>query len=165
MTSEGTWSASTSKSGSRMTIRVSTPDEASACAELEDAFRLALGEDDESAREMAARWWRKFKWPNSGTFELALRLEGSRVIVQLVEEPTRSDPRWTGHFLVAIAVRLMPQSERDRYLEEFRAELLDIPRETRRSHALSLLRGAVVLRLRGDAKNKTAHAAAKRAKD
>jgi hypothetical protein len=54
----------------------------------------------------------------------------------------------SAHFLLAIAVWLLPLSERDRYLEEFRAELLDIPRNTRLPHALSLLRGTFLLRLR-----------------
>ena len=41
----------------------------------------------------------------------------------------------SAHFLLTIAVQLLPQSERDRYLEEFRAELLDVPRDMRLSHA------------------------------
>lgn len=69
----------------------------------------------------------------------------------------------SAHFLLAIAVQLLPPSERDRYLEEFRAELLDIPRNTRRSHVLSLLRGVFVLRLRRGLK-KVTDATARRAK-
>jgi hypothetical protein len=69
------------------------------------------------------------------------------------------------HALLADTVRLLPSSKRDRYLEEFRAELLELPRNMRLRHALSLFRGALVLRLRGDAKNKTADAAVRRAKD
>jgi hypothetical protein len=67
------------------------------------------------------------------------------------------------HFLLAIAVRLLPLSERDRYLEEFRAELLDVPRNTRLTHALSLVRGVFVLRLRRGL-NKATDAAVRRAK-
>jgi hypothetical protein len=67
-------------------------------------------------------------------------------------------------FLLAIGMRLLPPSERDRYLEEFRAELLDVPRNTRLSHALSLVRGVFVLRLRRGPKTKAANAAVRRAK-
>ena len=66
--------------------------------------------------------------------------------------------------LLAIAVRLLPSSERDRYFEEFGAELLDVPCGTRLRHALSLLRGNFVLRLRCGHKNKRADAAVRRAK-
>jgi phage repressor protein C with HTH and peptisase S24 domain len=72
------------------------------------------------------------------------------------EESTRSEHARSAHFLLEIAVRLLPPSERDRYLEEFRAELLDIPRDTRLSHARSLLRGAFVLRLRRGLTHKAA---------
>lgn len=74
---------------------------------------------------------------------------------QAEEETARSEHARSSHFLVAIAVRLLPPSERDRYLEEFRAELLDMPRDTQLSHALSLLRGAFVLRLRRGLKKPT----------
>jgi hypothetical protein len=67
-------------------------------------------------------------------------------------------------FLLATAMRLLPQSERARYLEEFHAELLDLPRNTRLSHALSLLRGVLVLRLRRGLRDKTADAPARSAK-
>jgi hypothetical protein len=60
--------------------------------------------------------------------------------------------------LLAIAVGFLPPSERDRYFEEFSAELLNLPRNKRLRHALSLLRGVFMLRLRGDAKNKAADA-------
>jgi conflict system STAND superfamily ATPase len=68
------------------------------------------------------------------------------------------------NFLLAIAVQLLPPSERDRYLEEFRAELLDIPSNMRPSHALSLLRGVLVLRLRLGLKKEATDAAVRRAK-
>jgi hypothetical protein len=58
-------------------------------------------------------------------------------------------------FLLKIVVRLLPPSERDRYSEEFHAEMLDVPRDTRLSHALSLLRGVSVLRLRRGLKKAT----------
>jgi hypothetical protein len=80
-----------------------------------------------------------------------------------LSERPRAKQAWSVHFL-AIAVRLLPPSERDRYSEEFRAELLDVPRNTRLSHALSVLRGALVLHLRRGFKN-TAGDAAVRAKD
>jgi hypothetical protein len=51
------------------------------------------------------------------------------------------------HFLLAIAVWLLPLSQRARYLEEFHAELLDVARGRWLWHALSLLRGVVVTRL------------------
>lgn len=76
----------------------------------------------------------------------------------------RSEHVRPAHFLLAIAVRLLPPLERDRYLEEFRAELLDVPRDTRLSHVLSLVRGVFVLRLRRGPQNKAADAAARRAK-
>lgn len=84
--------------------------------------------------------------------------------------PWNENREWLEHtrsarFLVVIAVRLLPPSERDRYLEEFRAELLDVPRDTRRRHAVSLLRGVCVLRLRREPKNKGADAAVGRAKN
>jgi hypothetical protein len=72
------------------------------------------------------------------------------------EESARSEHARSAHFLLEVAVRLLPPSERDRYLEEFRAELLDIPRDTRLAHARSLLRGAFVLRLRRGLTNKAA---------
>lgn len=77
------------------------------------------------------------------------------------EESERSEHARSSQFLLAIAVRLLPPSERDRYLEEFRAELLDIPRDTQLSHALSLLRGAFVLRLRRGLKKPTDVAASR----
>jgi hypothetical protein len=80
-------------------------------------------------------------------------------------ERTRLKHARSSRFLLAIAVLLLPPSERARYLEEFRAELLDIHRDTRLSHALSLLRGVFVLRLRRGLRNKAADAAAKKAKE
>jgi hypothetical protein len=85
------------------------------------------------------------------------------VLVDLPERPRSSRAR-LGHVVLAIAVRLLPPSERARYLEEFRAELLDVPPNTRLSHALSLLRGVFVLRLRRGFKTEAADAAARRAK-
>jgi hypothetical protein len=79
------------------------------------------------------------------------------------ERLLRSERACSAHFLLTIAVRLLPPSERDRYLEEFRAELLDVPRNTRLSHALSLLCGVFLLRLRRGLKNK-ADAAVRSAK-
>ena len=70
----------------------------------------------------------------------------------------------SAHFLLAIAVRLLPPLERDRYLEEFRAELLDVPGHTRLTHALSLLRGVFVLRLRRGFKNTAGDTAVRGAK-
>jgi hypothetical protein len=66
--------------------------------------------------------------------------------------------------VLAIAVRLLLPSERDRYLEEFRAELLDVPGDKRLLHALSLLRGVLVLRLRRGLK-KAINVAVRRAND
>jgi hypothetical protein len=91
------------------------------------------------AAEQRSRWERE-----RGREEHAQAKERARA----EEESARSEHARSSHFLLAIAVRLLPPSERDRYLEEFRAELLDIPRDTQLSHALSLLRGAFVLRLR-----------------
>jgi hypothetical protein len=54
----------------------------------------------------------------------------------------------SARFLLKTAVWLIPQSERARYLEEFRAEMLDIPHDTRRRP-----------------KRKVADAAARRARD
>jgi hypothetical protein len=82
-----------------------------------------------------------------------------------VPEPSQLRRVPSAHILLAIAVRLLPPSERARYLEEFRAELLDIPHNTWPRHALSLLRGVFVLRLRRWLKNKAANAAVRRAKD
>jgi vacuolar-type H+-ATPase subunit I/STV1 len=81
------------------------------------------------------------------------------------DEGKRLEHARSAHFLLTTAARLMPRSERDRYLEEFLAELLDIPPDTRLSHALSLLRGVFVLRLRRGLKNKAADATARRVKD
>jgi hypothetical protein len=69
-----------------------------------------------------------------------------------------------GGFVLAIVSRLLPPSERARYFEEFLAELLDLPRTKRLRHALSLLRGVLVLRLRRGLKDKATDAAARRAK-
>jgi hypothetical protein len=71
----------------------------------------------------------------------------------------------TARFLVTIAAQLMPQSERDRYLEEFRGELGDFPRNKQLWHALNLLRGVFVLRLRGGSKNKAADAVVRRVQE
>jgi hypothetical protein len=69
------------------------------------------------------------------------------------------------HFVLATAVRLLPPSERARYLEEFRAELLDVPGDTQLRHSLSLLRGVFVMRLRRGLMNTAGDAAVRRAKD
>lgn len=76
----------------------------------------------------------------------------------------RFEPARSADLLLVIAVRLLPSWQRARYLEEFRAELLDISRSTQLRHALSLLRGVFVLR-RGGVKNKGAGPAAKRGND
>jgi hypothetical protein len=81
-----------------------------------------------------------------------------------LEERARPERARPAHLLLAIAVRLLPPSERDRYLEEFRAELLDVPRESRLPHALSVLRGVFVLRLRRGLKKEATEAPARRAK-
>jgi hypothetical protein len=75
-----------------------------------------------------------------------------------------AEPARTERVLLAIAVRLMSSSERDRYSEEFRAELLDVPGDTRLSHVLSLLRGVFVLRLRRGSKKEAADASVRRLK-
>ena len=62
-------------------------------------------------------------------------------------------------FVLTIVARLLPPSERSRYLEEFLTELLDLPHNTRLRHALSLLRGTFVQRLRRGHKDKAANAA------
>jgi uncharacterized membrane protein len=53
----------------------------------------------------------------------------------------------SARFLFKIIVWLLPPSERDRYSEEFHAELLDVDPGTRLRHVLSLLGGFFVLRL------------------
>jgi hypothetical protein len=86
---------------------------------------------------------------------------------ELCEKPKRSrsgDVRPLP-VVLAVIVRLLPPSERARYLEEFRAELLDIHPGRRLWHARSLLRGAFVLRLRRGHNNKAADAAVRRAKN
>lgn len=73
-----------------------------------------------------------------------------RLALGLARRRRQRQPEYvrSAHFLLAIAARLLPPSERARYREEFHAELLDIPRDTHLRHALSLLRGVVILRLR-----------------
>jgi hypothetical protein len=56
---------------------------------------------------------------------------------QRLAELERSERLRSAHFLLSIAVHLLPPSERDRYLEEFRAELLDVQRNARLRHARS----------------------------
>jgi hypothetical protein len=68
-------------------------------------------------------------------------------------------------FVLAIVSRLLPPSERARYLEEYLAELLDLPCNSRLRHAVSLLRGAFVLRLRRGLKNTAGDVAVRRVKD
>lgn len=75
-----------------------------------------------------------------------------REFARLEEEREWVEQARSGRFLLATAVRLIPRSERARYMEEFRAELLDIPRGRRLRHALSLLRGVFVLRVRHGAR-------------
>jgi hypothetical protein len=81
-----------------------------------------------------------------------------------LKDPEGLEQARLARFLLATAMRLMPRLEGIRYLEEFRAELLDVPEDTRLSHALSLLRGVLVLRLRRGLKDKAADAAVRRAK-
>jgi hypothetical protein len=50
--------------------------------------------------------------------------------------------------LVRIACRLLPAGRRDRYLEEFRSELFDLPRRYRLCHAGRLLWVAPAIRFR-----------------
>jgi hypothetical protein len=83
----------------------------------------------------------------------------------LLRKYVRPERARSSHFLLSIAVWLLPPSERARYIEEFRAELLDLVGNMRLRHALSVLRGVFVLRLRRGLKKETADAAAKRAKD
>lgn len=99
--------------------------------------------------------------------ETLLWLEQLRKRVQRLEaeQCPHSEPGRSERLLLGAAARLLPPSERDRYLEEFRAELLDVPGDTRLSHALSLLRGVLVLRLRRGLKKEAADAVARRAKD
>jgi len=82
-----------------------------------------------------------------------VRARWKEELPQSAEERERLEPVRSARFLLATAVRLIPQSERARYLEEFRAELLDVPRGRRLWHALSVLRGVFVLRLRRWPKN------------
>jgi hypothetical protein len=56
---------------------------------------------------------------------LAIRLK--RRPPQLECTRPRAERTRSAHFLLAIAARLLPPSERARYVEEFRAELLDVP--------------------------------------
>lgn len=91
------------------------------------------------------------------------RSRGERA--RLDEERVRLEHARSARFLLATAVRLIPRLERARYLEEFRAELLDVPHDTRLWHALSLLRGVFVLRLRHGLKKTAGEAAVRRAKD
>ncbi|MGH3865224.1 MAG: hypothetical protein ACRDQ4_03635 [Pseudonocardiaceae bacterium] len=119
---------------------------------------------DEHARTKALR----AQWADIARLEERARAAERRALweerARAEEESARSEPARSSHFLLAIAVRLLPPSERDRYLEEFRAELLDMPRDTQLSHALSLLRGSFVLRLRRGFKKPT-DVAVSRAKD
>jgi hypothetical protein len=82
----------------------------------------------------------------------------------LLQELRGLKDAWPGRSVLAIAVWLLPPPERARYFEEFRAELLDIPSNTRLSHALSLVRGVFVLRLRRGFKNTASDVAGRRAK-
>ena len=86
------------------------------------------------------------------------------LLAETIERKSFEPARLT-RFLLAIAVRLLPPSELDRYLEEFRAELLDVPHDTQLRHTLSLLRGVFVLRLRRGIRSKAADAAARKAKE
>jgi hypothetical protein len=146
-------------------------------SEQERSERRAKRQLSEQARlkrqlsEQELLKWRRLEQARLAPRQREQRLEQARLARQqrrserrLRSEQARlarSERLRTAHFLLAIAVLLLPPSERDRYLEEFRAELLDVRRDTRLWHARSLLRGVVMLRLRGDAKNK----AARRAKD
>lgn len=101
---------------------------------------IARLEERARAAERHARWEQQTQFENRAPLEEKISTYQAR----------------SARFLLAIVVRLLPPSERDRYLEEFRAELLDTPASAQWSHALSLLRGVVVLRLRGEAKKKGA---------
>lgn len=68
----------------------------------------------------------------------------------------------TAQFLMAITVQLLPSAERPRYLEEFRAELVDLPRSQQLRHVLSVFSGVFLLRRRLE--KKAANAAARRAR-
>lgn len=140
----------------------------------------ALFEERARSEERRARWEKhvreerarseeqRVQWAERARLEERARSEVRRARwaerARSEEERARSERARSSHFLLAIAVRLLPPSERDRYLEEFRAELLDVPRDTRLSHALSLLRGVFVLRLRRGLRKEAADAAARRAK-
>jgi hypothetical protein len=54
------------------------------------------------------------------------RLQGQQAYLEQ-EQHVRPKLVRSTHFLLAIAMRLLPPSERARYVEEFRAELLDVP--------------------------------------
>lgn len=105
--------------------------------------------------------WVWGRWPAVLHEGLLARLRSRRGrserAIRTAERPVR--------FLLKIIVRLLPPSERDRYSEELHAELLDVPRYTRLSHALSLLRGVLVLRLRRGPGKEAANAAVRRVKD
>jgi hypothetical protein len=103
--------------------------------------------------QMRAKWARA----DQRRLERELRSDQARL--------RRSERLRSAHFVLAIAVQLLPPPERDRYIEEFRAELLDLPRNMRLRHALSLLRGVCVLRLRRGFKNTTGDAVMKKVKD
>jgi hypothetical protein len=92
---------------------------------------------------------------------LILVVDKSSTVLDLFGQPRAGRAR-AERILLAIARQLLPSSERDRYLEEFRAELLDVPDDTRLPHALSLLRGVFVVRLRRGFKKEATDAAARR---
>ncbi|HEX5345974.1 MAG TPA: hypothetical protein VFW64_02560 [Pseudonocardiaceae bacterium] len=110
--------------------------------------------------------------PIEGFLREATQVEKLQIAEHLAErsrteqlkEPEGLEQARLAGFLLAIAARLLAPSDCARYLEEFRAELLDVPDDTRLSHALSLLRGILVLRLRRGLKDKAADAAARRVK-
>jgi hypothetical protein len=142
-------------------------------ARLEEwAARLKLGRLEERAQtergrvegarlERARSEERRARWERRALLEARAQLEER---AQSQEKRARSKHVRSSHLLLAIAVRLLPPSERDRYLEEFRAELLDVT-DTRLSHAMSLLRGVLVLRLHRGLRKEAADAAVRRAKD
>jgi hypothetical protein len=116
-------------------------------------------------------FWSKQRRSEQALFEQRrskrARLDRQRLERELRSEQarlTRLERLRSAHFLLAIAVQLLPPSERHRYFEEFRAELLDVHRDSRMRHAWSLLRGVIMLRLRREPKDKAADAAVRRSK-
>ncbi len=135
--------------------------------ELKESVQSVRQRDDLRAVNHRVRLWERNMNSDFARLERRQRKLSSHIRRSerlLSKERAFWEGALSAHFMLAIAVRLLSLSERDRYLEEFRAELLDIPPNTRLSHALSLLRGVLVLRLRRGLKNKAADAAVRRVK-